>query len=98
MISAKKAYNISLVNDELGDHIDSIEKDIINAAKAGKYDISISLVSFGIDVSSDDSHEIVVAIIDYLRSLGYHATISKNGYYAALLVSWVKPEEQEVPK
>ena len=68
----------------------------MKAAKAGKYDVSIQLVSFGIDIASDDSHEIVVAIIDYLRNLGYNASVAKkiNGYYASLLISWVKPLEE----
>ena len=50
-----------------------------------------------VDIASDDSHEIVVAIIDYLRNLGYNASVAKkvNGYYASLLISWVKPLEKE---
>ena len=96
MISAKEANNISFIYGKCGEYLDSIEKDIMKAAKAGKYDVSIQLVSFGIDIASDDSHEIVVAIIDYLRNLGYSATVSKkvNGYYASLLISWVKPLEE----
>ena len=96
MISAKEANNISFIYGKCGEYLDSIEKDIMKAAKAGKYDVSIQLVSFGIDIASDDSHEIVVAIIDYLRNLGYSATVSKkvNGYYASLLMSWVKPLEE----
>ena len=96
MISAKEANNISFIYGKCGEYLDSIEKDIIKAAKAGRYDVSIQLVSFGIDIASDDSHEIVVAIIAYLRNLGYSATVSKkvNGYYASLLISWVKPLEE----
>ena len=35
--------------------------------------------------------------MDYLRNLGYNAYVAKkvNGYYASLLVSWVKPLEKE---
>ena len=97
MISAKEANNISFIYEKCGEYLDSIEKDIMKAAKAGKYDILIELISFGIDIASDESHEIVVAIIDYLRNLGYSVTVSKkvNGYYASLLVSWVKPLEKE---
>ena len=75
----------------------SAENILIKAAKAGRYDVSIQLVSFGIDIASDESHEIVVAIIDYLRNLGYSATVAKkvNGYYSSLFVSWVKPLEKE---
>ena len=96
MISAKEANNISFIYDKCGEYLDSIEKDIIKAAKAGRYDVSIQLVSFGIDIASDDSHEIVVAIIGYLRNLGYSATVAKkvNGYYASLFISWVKPLEE----
>ena len=96
MISAKEANNISFIYGKCGEYLDSIEKDIIKAAKAGKYDVSIQLVSFEIDIASDESHEIVVAIIDYLRNLGYSVTVAKkvNGYYASLLISWVKPLEE----
>ena len=96
MISAKEANNISFIYGKCGEYLDSIEKDIIKAAKAGRYDVSIQLVSFGIDIASDDSNEIVVTIIDYLRNLGYSVTVSKkvNGYYASLLISWVKPLEE----
>ena len=96
MISAKEANNISFIYGKCGEYLDSIEKDIIKAAKEGKYDILIELISFGIDIASDESHEIVVAIIDYLRNLGYNASVAKkvNGYYASLLISWVKPLEE----
>ena len=97
MISAKEANNISFIYDKCGEYLDSIEKDIIKAAKAGRYDILIELISFGIDIASDESHEIVVAIMDYLRNLGYSATVAKkvNGYYSSLFVSWVKPLEEK---
>ena len=96
MISAKEANNISFIYDKCGEYLDSIEKDIMKAAKAGRYDILIELISFGIDIASDETHEIVVAIIDYLRNLGYNASVAKkvNGYYASLLISWVKPLEE----
>ena len=96
MISAKEANNISFIYGKCGEYLDSIEKDIIKAAKAGRYDVSIQLVSFGIDIASDESPEIVVAIINYLRNLGYSATVAKkvNGYYSSLFVSWVKPLEE----
>ena len=96
MISAKEANNISFIYGKCGEYLDSIEKDIMKAAKAGRYDILIELISFGIDIASDETHEIVVAIIDYLRNLGYNASVAKkvNGYYASLLISWVKPLEE----
>ena len=97
MISAKEANNISFIYGKCGEYLNSIEKNIIKSAKAGRYYVSIQLVSFGIDIASDESHEIVVAIIDYLRNLGYSATVAKkvNGYYSSLFVSWVKPLEKE---
>lgn len=96
MISAKEANNISFIYGKCGEYLNSIKKYIIKAAKAGRYDILIELISFGIDIASDESHEIVVAIIEYLRNLGYSVTVSKkvNGYYASLLISWVKPLEE----
>ena len=36
MISAKEANNISFIYDKCGEYLDSIEKDIIETAKAGK--------------------------------------------------------------
>ena len=97
MISAKEANNISFIYGKWGEYLDSIEKDIMKAAKAGRYDILIELISFGIDITYDETNEIVVAIIDYLRNLGYNASVAKkvNGYYASLLISWVKPLEKE---
>lgn len=95
MISAKEAYNISFVNDKCKEYLDDIEREICEAAQAGNYNVSIKLAASGLDISEDESHEITIAIIGYLRSLGYHSVISGDERYAALLVSWVKPEEQE---
>lgn len=95
MISAKEAYDISFVNDECKEYLESIEKDIVKAAKADKYDASIELAERGLAVSEDDNRKITMAIIGYLRSLGYNATISRIEHHASLLVSWVKPVEQE---
>ena len=36
MISAKEANNISFIYGKFGEYLDSIEKDIIKTAKAGK--------------------------------------------------------------
>lgn len=95
MISAKKAYNISFVNDECNEYLDEIEREILGEAKAGNYNVSIKLAARGLDIHEDESRKITIAIIEYLRSLGYHSVISRDKRYAALLVSWVKPEEQE---
>lgn len=95
MISAKEAYNISFVNDECKEYLDEIERKILEEAKAGNYNVSIKLTARGLDISEDESHKITIAIIGYLRSLGYHSVISGDEHYDALLVSWVKPEEQE---
>lgn len=94
MISAKEAYDISFVNDECKEYLESIEKYIVKAAKAGKYDVSIELAERGLAVSEDDNRKITMAIIGYLRSLGYYATISRIESHASLLVSWFRPEEE----
>lgn len=49
----------------------------------------------GLAVSEDDNRKITMAIIGYLRSLGYNATISRIERHASLLIFWVKPVEQE---
>lgn len=95
MISAKEVYDISFLNDECKEYLDSIEQDILKAAKAGKYDVSIELAARGLAVSEHDNRTITMAIIGYLRSLGYNATIYRIERHASLLVSWVKPVEQE---
>lgn len=95
MISAKEAYNISFVNDVCKEYLDEIEREILEEAKAGNYDVSIKLAARGLAISEDESHKIIIEIIGYLRSLGYHSIISRGESYDALLVSWVKSEEQE---
>ena len=94
MISAKEAYSISFVNDECQEYLDEIERKILEEAKAGNYNVSIKLAISGLDISEDESHKITIAIIGYLRSLGYHSVISGDERYAALLISWVQPEEE----
>ena len=98
MISAKEAYDISFVNDECKEYLEAIELKILEAAGSGRYGTSIELAARGLDISEDESRKITIAIVGYLRSLGYHASISKNERYAALLISWVKPVEQEESK
>lgn len=94
MISAKEAYSISFVNDECQEYLDEIERKILEEAKAGNYNVSIKLAARGLDISEDESRKITMAIIGYLRSLGYHSVISRDEQYAALLISWVQPEEE----
>lgn len=94
MISAKEAYSISFVNDECQEYLDEIERKILEGAKAGNYNVSIKLAARGLDISEDESRKITMAIIGYLRSLGYHSVISRDEQYAALLISWVQPEEE----
>ena len=94
MISAKEAYSISFVNDECQEYLDEIERKILEEAKAGNYNVSIKLAVRGLDISEDESRKITMAIIGYLRSLGYHSVISGDKRYAALPISWVQPEEE----
>lgn len=95
MISAKEAYNISFVNDVCKEYLDTIEQDILRAAGAGRYDVSIEIAARGLAISDEENREITIAITSYLRSLGYHAYVSKHERHAALLISWVKSAEQE---
>lgn len=74
MISAKEAYNISFVNDVCKEYLDEIERKILEA-KAGNYNVSIKLAASGLDISEDESHKITIAIVGYLRSLGYNVSI-----------------------
>ena len=85
MISAKEANIISLVNDCFGDYLDSIEKYIIKAAKAGECYVSIDLVSFGVDTATRDGKKIANGIADYLSNAGYNVSIS-SGYNRASLI------------
>ena len=94
MISAKEANIISLVNDCFGDYLDSIEKDIIKAAKTGECHISIELISFGLDIAADNGNKITNAIANYLRSLGYNVFIDDSDYYVSLLIDWSVTEDQ----
>lgn len=94
MISAKEANNISFTNDECKEYLESIEQDIIKAAKIGKCNISIELISFGLDITADNGNKITTAIVNYLRSLGYNVFIDNSDYYAALLIDWSATEDR----
>lgn len=94
MISANEAYDISFVNDKCKEYIDAIEQKILEAAKAGKCNISIELISFGLDIAADNGNKITIAIVNYLRSLGYNVFIDNSDYYAALLIDWSVTEDQ----
>lgn len=94
MINAKEANNISFVNDECKEYLKSIEQDIIKADKAGECSISIELISFGLDITADNGNKITIAIVNYLRSLGYNVFIDNSDYYAALLIDWSVTEDQ----
>lgn len=98
MISAKEAYNISFVNDECKEYLESVEKKIMETAEEGRYDLSIELAAMGLANSDDENRTITIAIASYLRSLGYHASVSRHERHATLCISWVKPYEQEESK
>lgn len=95
MISAKEAYNISIVNDEFKEYLESVEKKILEVAESGRYDVSIELAAMGLGISDNENRTITIAITSYLRSLGYRASVSKNERHATLFISWVKSTEQE---
>ena len=91
MINAREAYNISFVNDECKEYLDKIEQKILEAAGVGRYNVSIELSARGLALSDDEIREITIAIVSYLRSFGYHASVSKHERHATLLISWIKP-------
>ena len=93
MISAKEANIISLVNDECKEYLDTIEQDILKAAKDGECHISIELISFGLDITADNGNKITNAIVNYLSSLGYNVFIDDSDYYASLLIDWSVTED-----
>lgn len=47
MISAKEAYNISIVNDEFKEYLESVEKKIMETAQENRYNLSIELAAIG---------------------------------------------------
>lgn len=86
MISAKEANNISFINDECREYLNSIENNIIKAAKEGRYNISIELASFGIDIATEDGKKMANDIVDYLTNSGYSVSIDSNGRHASLVI------------
>lgn len=86
MISAKEANNISFINDECREYLNSIENNIIKAAKEGRYNSSIELASFGIDIATEDGKKMANDIVDYLTNSGYSVSIDSNDRHASLVI------------
>jgi hypothetical protein len=86
MISAKEAYNISFVNDECNEYLDEIEREILEEAKAGNYNVSIKLAARGFDIHEDESRKITIAIIGYLSNAGYNVSIDSGDNRASLKI------------
>lgn len=86
MISAKEAYNISFVNDECNEYLDEIEREILEEAKAGNYNVSIKLAARGVDTATRDGKKIANEIADYLSNAGYNVSIDSGDNRASLKI------------
>lgn len=54
--------------------------------KACDYEISIDLVSFGVDTATRDGKKIANEIADYLGNAGYNVSISSGDRHASLTI------------
>lgn len=54
--------------------------------KACDYEISIDLVSFGVDTATRDGKKIANEIADYLSNAGYNVSISSGDNRASLII------------
>lgn len=75
-----------------GSIVDSRDVQILGAdmskaePKACDYEISIDLVSFGVDTDTRDGKKIANDIADYLRTAGYNVSISSGDHRASLII------------
>lgn len=68
---------------------DSSDVRILGADMSHKtcdYEISIDLVSFGVDTDTRDGKKIANDIADYLRTAGYNVSISSGDHRASLTI------------
>lgn len=63
-------------------------------AKACNYDISIDLISFGIDTATKDGKKIANDIADYLRDFGYNVSVNNDDHHASLIINLSATEDQ----
>lgn len=68
--------------------VDSSDVRILGAdmSKACDYEISIDLVSFGVDTATRDGKKIANNIADYLGNAGYNVSISSGDRRASLTI------------
>lgn len=59
---------------------------LISAPKTCDYEISIDLVSFGVDTATRDGKKIANNIADYLGNAGYNVSISSGDCRASLTI------------
>lgn len=75
-----------------GSIVDSRDVQILGAdmskaePKACDYEISIDLVSFGVDTDTRDGKKIANDIADYLSNAGYNVSISSGDHRASLII------------
>lgn len=63
-------------------------------SKACDYEISIDLVSFGVDTATRDGKKIANDIVDYLGNAGYNVSISSGDRRASLTIDLSATEDQ----
>lgn len=77
-----------------GSIVDSRDVRILGAdmskaePKAFDYDMSIDLVSFGVDTATRDGKKIAKEIADYLSDAGYNVSISSVDNRASLIIDF----------
>lgn len=62
--------------------------------KTCDYEISIDLVSFGVDTATNDGKKIANDIVDYLSNAGYNVSISSVDHRASLIIDLSAAEDQ----
>lgn len=83
-----------------GSIVDSRDVRILGAdmskaePKACDYEISIDLVSFGVDTATRDGKKIAKEIADYLSDAGYNVSISSVNNRASLIIDLSATEDQ----
>lgn len=83
-----------------GSIVDSRDVRILGAdmskaePKACDYEISIDLVSFGVDTPTRDGKKIAKEIADYLSDAGYNVSISSVNNRASLIIDLSATEDQ----
>lgn len=62
--------------------------------KTCDYEISIDLVSFGVDTATEDGKKIANYIADYLIDSGYNVSVNNNDRHASLIIDLSATKDQ----